>query len=305
MSDTEFDYLTEAEAARLWQRAAQLQAEAAQRAEAAEREGAPSTAVVRTDGYSLEHVRTAAVEAGIGAEYLDAALADLAVARSIPSSWWRPLADRFLDHPAEAITVSRVIEAPVQKVFDAMQDVFPREPYRLSLAERRGDPLDGGTLVFTIEGASMVATEGFTGQVSAADLRQVLATVRPVPGTSEACELTLRGPVAWAFGINTAFGAVMVGVSGGVGFGLGWVIGGALATALLAAGAAVPIAAAASAATAAGGAGAGMLGSVSGFRRLYDYSIGKGRKGLESVLSAVAMEAQGGWGIGKGQSLEP
>ncbi|MEE8147513.1 MAG: hypothetical protein V3T24_07920, partial [Longimicrobiales bacterium] len=86
-SDPEF--LTEEEAARLWQRAAQLQAEAARRAEKsgsekAESKGAESATadVAPPEGYALTHVRSAALEVGITDEFVDAALADLRAERA-------------------------------------------------------------------------------------------------------------------------------------------------------------------------------------------------------------------------------
>ena len=73
MEDLREGPLTEEEAARLWSRAAQLQAEAIRRSEASETAEASADLVAR-EGYDLEHVRTAAIEAGIGAEHFDAAL---------------------------------------------------------------------------------------------------------------------------------------------------------------------------------------------------------------------------------------
>ena len=54
------EVLSEGEAARLWERAAHLQAEAARRVEAPEVQGAAMSA----SGYALTHVRSAALEAG-------------------------------------------------------------------------------------------------------------------------------------------------------------------------------------------------------------------------------------------------
>ena len=71
------DRLTEEEAAKLWQRAAHLQAEALQRADGGNEDEAPASDEERAQGYALAHVREAAIEAGIAAEYLDAALADV------------------------------------------------------------------------------------------------------------------------------------------------------------------------------------------------------------------------------------
>ena len=73
------DHLTEEQAARLWQRAAALQTEAARKAESQwDGRQLPSGTEHPEDptdsGYAIEHVRAAAIEAGIGAEFLEAAL---------------------------------------------------------------------------------------------------------------------------------------------------------------------------------------------------------------------------------------
>ena len=152
-SDPEF--LTEEEAARLWQRAAQLQAEAARRAEKAESKEAESATadVAPPEGYALTHVRSAALEVGIPDEFVDAALADLRAERALPQDkrGWR-LARWFLKDPPETQTARRVIEASAADVLSATEAVFPVEPYRLTLTDRQGDPLKGGFLIFDVRG---------------------------------------------------------------------------------------------------------------------------------------------------------
>ena len=115
------DFLDEEEAARLWQRAAQLQAEAAQRAEKAENETAETGAAesetadgAPPEGYALTHVRSAALEVGIANEFVDAALADLHAERTLPKKKRRRLARWFLGNPPETHTVRRVIEAKAE-----------------------------------------------------------------------------------------------------------------------------------------------------------------------------------------------
>ena len=300
------DRLTEDEAARLWQRAAQLQAEAAQREEAAQQaDEPPPEEDAAGGGYRLEHVRAAAIEAGIDAEHLDAALADLRVEQATSMrSGGGPFSRWVLKNPPQSITVRRVVEATPAEVLRSMERIFPDEPYRLRLQDRQGDPLDGGLLVFEIEGAGFVPqnTTDFTGKASAADLRQVLVTLRPVRGSDSVhTEVALRGPVAWAHGINAAISTGVVTVVGGIGLALSWPLGGWVATTLWGAGVLAPGAAAAvgAAATALGTAVAGRLG-VEGMRTMYDFSLGKGRKGLEALLSALALDAQGGWGLAPG-----
>lgn len=144
-----------------------------------------------------------------------------------------------------------------------------------------------------------MSTDGFKGEASAADLREVLVTLRASADAPNETELTLRGPVAWAHRLNAGVGGVVVGMCGVTGGGIGWAASGALAGALLgSAVVSIPVAAALAAAVTVGSAVGSSALALVGFRGLYGYSIGKGRQGLESLLSVVAVEAQGGWGLG-------
>jgi len=303
MTDGPHDHITEEEASRLWQRAAQLQSEAVEREEAG-----PGAHVITAgsgrdeadSGYALDHVRAAAIEAGIGSEYLDAALADLRVERRIlERKGGGRLTRHFLDDPPDAITVTRVIDAPPDRILSAMEGVFAKEPYNLTLTDRQGDPLDGGMLVFDINGVGFLAVEltGFAREASWADLRQVIATVRPLAGSDGArSELTLRGPVAWAQGLNAAIGSGLAVLAGGVGLALSWPLGGAIGGALWAAGVVAPAGAAAvGAVVSVAGAGITARLGVEGVRMMYERALGRGEKGLEGLLSVVALNAQGGW----------
>jgi len=303
------DHLTEEEAARLWQRAAALQAEAAHLAEVGSGEEEDDAGDARAgdderdSGYAIEHVRAAALEAGIGAEYLDAALVDLKAERALPNARNRGvIAERVFPDLPGAITVKRVIEATPNEVLDAMEKVFPEEPYQLSLLDQKGDVLEGGVLVFDIVGASMFESEGFKGKVSASDLRQIYVSIHSLDG-GRRCEVTLRGPVAWAETRNTGIGAVVIALMGGGGLAVGGGAGGALAAAMATAGL---VSISVSGVIAAGLAVAGLLGGggagTVGFRAMYRYSLRLGEKALEGLLSAVAVRAQGGWGLGRGDT---
>jgi len=287
-------FLSEEEAARFWQRAAQLQAEAAQKAESlAEEPGSEEADVAPPEGYALTHVRSAALEAGISEEFMDAALADLNAERALPRKKRKWSLPRWiLKDPSETITVRRVIEAAPEEVLSAMQDIFPREPFRLTLSDQKGDLLDGGVLVFDIQGFGGTGMpEGLARDASWSALRQVLVSLRPIDGARPSCEVTLRGPVGWSSGrevFHSGFVSVLAGVPG---FGLG-----SLGLALsynLAAGS--PGWAAVAAVFAVGG---GLVGGglgVKGYRALYSWGIDRGRKGLEGLLGAIAGRAQGGW----------
>ena len=73
MTEQDPDILSEEEAARLWERAAQLQAESTGETETPDVQDAR----IHTPGYALTHVRSAALEAGIDSEYVETALAEL------------------------------------------------------------------------------------------------------------------------------------------------------------------------------------------------------------------------------------
>lgn len=303
MSDHIDDFLSEEDAAALWKRAAMLQSEALQQAEAARRERAedalaPGADPLQDSGYALEHVRAAAIEAGIGAEFLDAALTDMkAVGVMKPKRPAGRLIRRFIGDQPDVITARRLIEAPPEAVLRAMEEMLPKEPYKLTLVDRTGDALKGGLLTFSIEGANWTATDGFARTAAAADFRQVVATLDPMGEDGSRCELTFRGPVAWAQRINAGIGAGIVGFTSVMGFGAGTLGGSALAGALVASGVGAAIAAAAAAALTVGATVLATVGGTLGFQKMYDYSIDQGQKGLDAMLAALAMKAQGGWGL--------
>ena len=81
MTDADSEILSEDEAGSVWARAAELQAKAAGRVDAPDAQ----SSVMPAPGYSLAHVRAAAVEAGIAAEFVDAAMADVREKRGIPT----------------------------------------------------------------------------------------------------------------------------------------------------------------------------------------------------------------------------
>lgn len=298
----EKDFLTEDEATRLWQRAAQLQAEEARRAEAratADAEGnllGPGDR--RSDGYALTHVRTAALEAGIGEDFVEAALAEVRSDRAMRQTSGgkkHRLARWVLNNPEDTITARRTISGSPATVLAAMESLFPHEPFMLTLRERLGDPTAGGTLIFDIQGVgfSTAAHPGFRGDASYADLRQVYVTLTPLPGDAARTEVTVRAPAAWALSINAAVSGVMTLVSGGISMMVSFGIGSALGIA----GVLGPVGLGLLVAT---GAGLGGAGGLTGFRALYRYGRGRGMKALEGLLAAVAAQAEGGWGFASG-----
>lgn len=295
--DDHRDTLSEAEARRLWQRAAELQAEAARLVELRAGEegvrGGDAAPRREGDGYALTHVRAAAVEAGIGEGFVEAALAEIRAQRAVGELGGeprRPISRWVLGNPEASVSARRIVRAAPRDVLTAMEAVLPHEPYRLTLRDRMGDPAQGGVLVFDIEGASITgaAEKGFTGDASFADLRQVLFTLAPQPGDPPATAITVNAPVAWAWRLNAGLSLLLTGVGGAMGF----AAAGAAASAMV--GLLGPVGAGAMAAL--GGAGAGSA-ALSGLRALHRYGTSRGERALVGMLAAVAARTEGGWGI--------
>ncbi len=295
------ELLSEVEATRLWQRAEELQAEEARRAEAraaADADPGVASDARPVDGYALTHVRAAALEAGIGEEFVDAALAKVRADRHAGAAvavHGRRIAKAVLGSPDDWLVVRRRIRATPAQVLAAMEALLPHEPYTLTLRERVGDPTGGGTLVFDIQGAGFgsAAHPGFRGDASFADLREVWVTLLPLDG-GEASDVVLRGPVAWAFTLNAAGSGVMTAVTGGIGMMLGVAIGtGVAALGPVGLGVAVAV-----------GGGVGGTGGLALFRAIYRYGLGRGRRALDALLATVAARAEGGWGFAPGGAAE-
>ncbi len=302
------NFLSEEEATRLWQRAAQLQAEAARRTEGmgsekSESEPAESEteAGAPPEGYALAQVRAAALEVGITAEFLNAALVDLHAERALPdrSKQWR-LAKWYFKNPPDHITARRVIQASVPDVLSAMEALFQTDPYRLTLTDRRGDPLEGGVLVFDIGGFGAAFPQGLAAEAGWGGYQRVFASVRPIEGATPSCEVTLRGPVAGAQNVMALLGGGVMGLAGGGGLGLG--LAGAAALGALATG---PASVILFATFMVGGAALGGGLGTKGFRAVCSYGWRKGLTALEGLLGAVASRAEGGWGINKLADPEP
>lgn len=279
--------LSDDEARRLWQRAADLQAEAARRLE--ER----SRALVRGEhteaGYRLADVRQAAVEAGISPEFVDLALAEgPGGARPGTLDRW---ADRFLGEGPRALVVTRRFEHPAPHVYGAMQRIFPR--FRLTLVDSRGGaPLEGGVLVFELPAVTGTEpTESILRDLLWwADVREVHVRIQPLD--EERCEVTLRAPTAYARKLNLAVGGGLVGLMG-------------LFTSLGAAALALPLLVAiglasagaelaAMAAAVALGFGTGSGTGVVAWRGLYRWGQRRGEAALHRLLQALAVDLKTG-----------
>ena len=192
--------ISEEEARALWHRAAELQAEAARRLEERSRQlaprGHPSDAA-EVEGYRLADVRAAAEEAGISPAFVDHALVEARNRALADGAHARPskMAARFLGQPPLALQVSRVIHAPAEEVYRAMQRILPEDPFRLSLVDQHGgDPLDGGALVFKVPAyLSTPGDQSFAYEMAWVDLKQLHFSLRRVDTDPPETELTVRG----------------------------------------------------------------------------------------------------------------
>jgi hypothetical protein len=146
--------VSEVEAQAIWQRAAQLQAAAAQRLErGVALQGEADSASGR---YRLRDVEAAAVEAGISRQYVALALAEReAKPGAAPSVVISDRLDRqcttLMGTTERAVSVSRVIPMAPQATLAALGTVFTSEPNRFTFEGAvNGHPLDGGILRFRV-----------------------------------------------------------------------------------------------------------------------------------------------------------
>jgi len=286
MTKRDRDRLEEAEAREVWRRAARFQAEASQ--EPAETES-ENLALGPPAGHEITAVREAAIEAGIEERFVVAALAEVQAERSLPVvTEDRALAARFFGGLLDAVTVRRTIEASASDALSIIINLLPREPYILTLSEKRGDPLDSGALVFDIEGLGSVRKPWLANEVSASAVRQVYVSLRPVGDGPATCEVTFQGPIAWSHNTGLVHGLVVSAVGGGVS---GTVLGGVVATAL--GGLLVtPIGWVVTGVSAATGLVLGGALGRQGYRAFCRYGIERARRALEKMLLAVAVQAE-------------
>ena len=276
--------LSAEEARALWERAMELQLEAARRKEGQEESQAM---VVRDDmgtGFRLEDVTEAAREAGISPEYMEMALAEQEVTRKRQE--WKngkggAAARRLLAPRDTAIQVSRIIRREPREVLAAMQRIFPHNPYGLILEDTRGDdPLKGGTLIFKAPSMQAYASgTTFSMDMAWGTVTHLLVSLRP-GGTDDqtppSTEVVIRAPLVEHDRQSYWLGLTMSGTMGAIGGGAG------LATGLALAGATAlgPLALAAVAVPSLLGAGgAGALG-VWGSRGTHRHGIRKSREAL-------------------------
>jgi serine/threonine protein kinase len=294
--------MTEEAAQAIWRRAAQLQAETLQRLDtqrantalvasstAANARAAPGS--VPTSGYRLEHVRQAAVEAGISAQFFDLALAELPrdgagapVQIAEQSSRMERSATAFLGTSERSLSVSKIVEAPAARVLQALGTVWRLPPYSLELrASTGGHPLDGGVLVFDLPGeVSVMDTSGINMTWYATrhtlEAAQLQVTLKPVSGRGNATEVTVFCDLRPGIRRNVLAASWMGGGFGG----FGSILAAAIATkkALLITMFTVSVPAALTGLTITGA-------TIWLYRATYRYGMSKARKEIMKALDAI------------------
>lgn len=293
----EDETMSEEEAVRLWERAAEL-ARAAEisKATAMARIDTPARAPgqAAADGYALAHVRAAALEAGIPAEFVDAAVADYQAKQVLPATdTGGAFVRKFLNDPPDILTARRVVAKPAHEVLAAMESLFLAEPYRLLLVEQRGNVLAGGTMLFDIHSNASPFNPGFGYQMQDSGVKQLAVSMHPIAGDVPSCEVTVHGRVS-SQKLATGLGLMLSSLAGLGGTAAGVITGIAVAGLGVATGI-VPM-------LAVGGAALGGTAGLKGFRALHRRSMQNGTRALEGLLDAIAGRAQGGWLRGPGGS---
>lgn len=257
------------------------------------------------EGYRLADVRAAAEEAGISPEFVDHALVESRNRGLAEGTQAQPsaMAARFLGQPPLTLEVSRVIHAPAEEVYAAMQRILPGRPFRLSLTDHYGaDPLDGGVLAFNVPAFSYTATttdQSFAYEMAWADLKQLLFSLRRLDTDPPATELTVQASLVRSQKLSMWVGGGISGVVASLSGVVGGFAGGAVGTALgiggFAAGTAV-------AGFLAGGCAVGGLAML-GWRGVYRYALRRGEKAIRNLIGSIAVDIETGGGFSSPKPL--
>lgn len=230
------------EAARaIWRRAAQLQAAAERRVEERARRlpvqhaGEPP----ESDGLHPDHVRIAAEEAGIAAEFVRIAMAEAAASPGPVSSEtrWDLLGARyFLGSPRRTIEVTAVVPGDLDTVSAAVLQVFSGHPCLLQAGEVAEIPSSSGrVIVFNVPRYdwSVSANLPFVEKAFVIGLRQLHVAIRPLPDERSGCEVVVAGDLRpgmrgrWRWSAAASVGAGAAGGAWGAGL-AGSVVAGAI-----------------------------------------------------------------------------
>lgn len=280
-------------------RAAQLQAEAAERLEQRTRALAGTAAAeAGSGGVTRAHLEAAAAEAGISPEYLRQALVEqdaLGEHAAELAPWVERAANGMLRSRQRTIELSRTIRAAPADVLETMKRVLPAHPYLLTLVDLvGGEPLDGGVLVFEIPRYTMTNTNlsQLSYTATAVDLMQLHVSLRATTAAgAPACEVTFRGDLRRGVRRNVTFGLGTAGLTGAVGGFFGTVVG-------IATGIALPVLVGLAATAVAGG-----MGGV-GYGAAYRYYLRRLLVEMETLLKIVDTSTRTAGGFA-GPALPP
>jgi predicted Ser/Thr protein kinase len=231
--------LSSDDAAAVWRRAAELQAEFAARLEVRARTANDTRALVPvsatgvephvpTDAYRLRDVEAAAVEAGISQRYVALALDEL---RAKPagvgltptvSPWKERLATRLLGTAQRTVSVTRRYRLAPRTALQAVGRTWQGFPWALTLRDTLGGhPLDGGVLLFDLPAMTGTTDYKWTWTRYGVYAPHARVSLAPVPGDSQACDVTMTvdlrpglTPNMWGYGIIAGGGASFGGLIG-------------------------------------------------------------------------------------------
>jgi predicted Ser/Thr protein kinase len=285
--------LSSDDAAAVWRRAAELQAEAAARLEQRMRGPSETRALVAagsgapaapSDAYRLRDVEAAAVEAGISQRYVALALDELRAKPAgqslVPavSPWKERLSTRLLGTAQRTLSVSRVYRSPPRTVLQTLGRVWQGAPWLLTLRDTLGGhPLDGGVLVFDLPNMTGTGNYKWTWTRYGLYAAQARITMTPVPGDTRSCEVTMTVDLRPGLSANLWGYGIMAGGGGGV----GGLIGMAVAKKALAMAGAALLGPAGAAAVLVG---AGMLACTG---PLYRWEIRSADEEMTAALAAI------------------
>ncbi|MGH7718395.1 MAG: protein kinase domain-containing protein, partial [Gemmatimonadaceae bacterium] len=288
------EVISEEEAAAIWRRAAQLQAEASRRLE---RRLARPAERLRTDstgeGYRLAEVAAAAAEAGINSEFVALAVAERPAETGGSRAgdltpFQERVARRLLKARERSISASRVIAAAPSEVLGCIGSVFQGYPYDLRLRETvGGHPLDGGVMLFDVPPRDAMGATGpsmnFKHYMGALEQRQLRVTLHPLSGERAACEVTVYGDLRSTVRRHARWAVPATALGAGGGGAAGYALG-ASALALGAGLAALPAVIGA----AATGAGTALL-----YGAAYRIGVRRALRQLEKLLADLDANAKG------------
>jgi hypothetical protein len=276
------EYLSEEQAHALWRRAAQLQADAADRRDDRTRLLAAGEAAADT-AIHVSDVEQAGQEAGIAPEFIRLARAETIAEGSQPMSpRWERATDLFVGNERRVIEVTRTFATPPHRVLEIVGRVFPANPFYLNLVETLGEPGAGGVMIFDITRRGEAATS-FSWDMLIADIKQLLFMIRPSEESEDATDAVLVASLNYARKLNLGLGSVVTAVAG---------TGGAAAGAAIGAGA-FGLGALAVLPAIAGFAGLGAL-CVAGWRPMYRWGLGRGTRALEGLLRSIDLRLRTG-----------